>query len=61
MADSEHLIIAIRGLKAIIHNNQAKIRAEIETIHDGQEGVKSGQAEMEATVSGILQSPGKKR
>jgi hypothetical protein len=41
MADFEHLIAAIGGLEAMIHNNQAKIGAEIKTIQEGQEEMKA--------------------
>jgi hypothetical protein len=47
MADFEHLIAAIGGLYAVIHNSQAKLEAEIKTIQDGQD-------EMKVTVSTIL-------
>jgi hypothetical protein len=55
MADFEHLIAATGGLQAVIHNNQAKMGVEIKTIQDGQEGIKSGQAEMKVIVNAILQ------
>ena len=56
MADLECLIDALRGLEAVIHNNQAKTRAAVKTIHDGQDGIESAQAEMKSTVSAILQT-----
>jgi hypothetical protein len=34
MADFEHLAAATGGLGAVIHNNQAKIWAEIKTIQE---------------------------
>jgi hypothetical protein len=54
MEDFEHLRPKIRGLKAMIHNNQAKIGAGIKGIQDGQEEIRCGKVEMEATVSTIL-------
>jgi seryl-tRNA synthetase len=70
MADFECLVVAIGRLKAMILNNQAKTGAEIKTIQEKmdtiqgkndanqeemKEEIKSGEAEMKATVNAILQ------
>jgi hypothetical protein len=36
----KHLTTTIGGLKAVIHNSQAKLEAEIKTIQDKQEEMK---------------------